>query len=280
MKILVPIKQVLDPDNANRVKVSADGAKVTGEGLAWKPNPFDSYALEAALRLNENGKPPAAKLGEVVAVMIAPRDATVTQTARHVLSMGADRVIHVVATDEALDSAVVARVLKALADKEKPDLLLLGKQAVDGDSNAAGQMTAEMLGWPMATFAMSIATSDGGKTLTVGREVDTGVLTVKVTAPAVVTVDLRIVASNAIKNGVTPPEHVYKEGIRFIPLKNINAVKDKKAEEIEIGALGVDAAPATKYSKFELPPARKGGVVFVQSAAELVQKLKTEAKVL
>ena len=183
MKILVPVKRVSDPDNANKVKVAGDGSAVTTDGLEWKPNPFDEYAVETALRLNENAGNKE-KLGETVVATLGPKDCA--QTLRQTLAMGADRGILVEADDGQLDSVVVARALKALVEKEQPDVLLLGKQAVDGDSNAVGQMTAELLGWPMATFAMSIATDDEGKSLTVGREVDTGVLTLKVQTPAVV----------------------------------------------------------------------------------------------
>lgn len=276
MKILVPVKRVADPDNANKVKVSPDGKRVTSDGLEWKLNPFDEYAVEAALRLLENGAT-GEKNGEVVVVSLGPDD--VQTTLRQPLAMGADRGIHVKAEDGELDSTVVARALKALVDKEKPDLVLMGKQAVDGDSNTAGQMLAELLSWPMATFAMSIATDDGGKTLTVGREVDTGVLTVKVTLPAVVTVDLRIVSPAAVKNGVTPAAHKYNEGARYASLKGIMAAKKKAIDVQPLASLSA-GAPVVKYSKFELPPARSGQVKYVENVQELVQKLRTEAKVL
>jgi len=183
------------------------------------------------------------------------------------------------ADDNKLDSLVVARALKAIVDKEKPDVVLLGKQAVDGDSNATGQMLAEMLGWPMATFAMSIATADGGKSLTVGREVDTGVLTVKVQTPAVVTVDLRIVSPKAVQNGVTPATHDYADGARYASLKGIMQAKKKPIAEQTLASLGSDVTPGTNYLKVELPPARKAGVV-VDSVDALVAKLKNEAKVI
>ena len=276
MKILVPVKRVSDPDNANKVKVSADGKAVTTEGLEWKLNPFDEYAVETALRLNENAKGNE-KLGETVVVTLGPKDAA--QTLRQALAMGADRGILVEAEDGKLDSLVVARALKALVEKEKPDLVLLGKQAVDGDSNATGQILADYLGWPMATFAMSVQTSDGGKTLTVGREVDTGVLTVKVQTPAVVTVDLRIVSPKAVQNGATPATHEYADGARYASLKGIMQAKKKPIADQPLAGLGVDATPGTNYLKYELPPARKAGVV-VESVEELVTKLKNEAKVL
>ncbi len=276
MKILVPVKRVSDPDNANKVKVAADGKAVTTDGLEWKPNPFDEYAVETALRLNENAKG-TDKLGETIVVTLGAKEAA--QTLRQALAMGADRGILVEAEDSKLDSLVVARALKAIVEKEQPDLVLLGKQAVDGDSNATGQMLAEMLGWPMATFAMSIATSDGGKSLTVGREVDTGVLTLKVQTPAVVTVDLRIVSPKAVQNGVTPADHEYADGARYASLKGIMQAKKKPIAESALASLGSDTTPSTAYVKFELPPARKAGVI-VESVDELVSKLKNEAKVI
>lgn len=277
MKILVPVKRVCDPDNANKVKLAGDGTSVTSEGLEWKPNPFDEYAVEAALRLTENA-PKSERIGEVIVVSLGPAD--VAQTLRQALAMGAERGILIGASDDALDSSVVARALKALVDKEKPDLVLMGKQAVDGDSNAVGQMLAEMLGWPMATFAMGIGTADGGKTLTVGREVDTGVLTLEVTLPAVVTVDLRIVATQAIRNGVTPVDHKYNEGARYASLKGIMQAKKKPIDEVKLGDLGIDVTPTTRYLKFQLPPARTGNCVFVETVDDLIQKLHTEAKAL
>ncbi|MBN1655797.1 MAG: electron transfer flavoprotein subunit beta/FixA family protein [Deltaproteobacteria bacterium] len=275
MKILVPLKRVCDPDNANKVKVSGDGKAVTSEGLEWKPNPFDEYAVEAALRLNENAAKNE-KLGEIVVCSIGVAD--VAQTIRQALAMGADRGILVTADDGALESTVVARALKALVEKEKPDLVLMGKQTVDGDSNAVGQMLAEMLGWPMATFVASISTSDGGKSLNVKREVDMGVVTLKVTTPAVVTVDLRIVSPEAVKNGATPDSHKYNEGPRYASLKGIMQAKKKKIDQLELPALGSDATPATTYPRFELPPARSGSCTFVESVDALVDKLKNQAK--
>lgn len=276
MKILVPVKRVSDPDNANKVKVSADASAVTAEGLEWKPNPFDEYAVETALRLNENAAKNE-KLGETVVVSIGPAD--VAQTLRQALAMGADRGILVAGEDKDLDSLVVARALQAVVAKEKPDVVLMGKQVVDGDSNAVGQMLAELLGWPMATFAMSIAVGDGGKSLTVGREVDTGILTLKVQTPAVVTVDLRIVAPDGVKNGATPEGHKYNEGARYASLKGIMQAKKKPIEQLTLASLGIDSALSTAYSKFELPAARSGNVVFVDSPDALIQKLN-EAKLI
>jgi len=275
VKILVPVKRVADPDNANKVKISGDGTAVKTEGLEWKPNPFDEYAVEAALRLNENA-PKNEKLGETIVVSLGPTD--VQQTLRQALAMGADKGILIESDDGQLDTAVVARALKKLVDEQKPDLVLMGKQTVDGDSNAVGQTLAELLGWPMATFAMGMSTTDGGKTLTVGREVDTGVLTVKVTLPAVVTVDLRIVAPNAVKNGATPAEHKYNEGARYASLKGIMQAKKKPIEVKKLADLGIETGLSTKYTKFELPPARSGSVTFVETVDELLQKLRSEKK--
>jgi electron transfer flavoprotein beta subunit len=275
VKILVPVKRVADPDNANKMKVSADGSRVTSDGLEWKLNPFDEYAVETALRLNENGAS-GERLGEVIVVSLGSDD--VQTTLRQPLAMGADRAILVKAEDGEIDSGVVAKALKAIVESEKPDLVLMGKQAVDGDSNTAGQMLAELLGWPMATFAMSIHGEDGGKALRVGREVDTGVLTVKVKLPAVVTVDLRIVSPNGVKNGVTPDAHAYNEGARYASLKGIMAAKKKAVDVKTLTDLHAEGGAVVKYAKFELPPARSGQVKYVADVAELVNKLKTEAK--
>ena len=271
MKILVPCKRVPNPE----LKLKLAGGAVELGDTTWQLNPFDEYAVEAALRLTEKSKG-GERSGEVVVVSIGPKD-TATQL-RQALAMGADRGILIAGDDAALDADLVARTLKAVALSEKPDLVLMGKQTVDGDSNAVGQTLAELLGWPMATFAMSLSTNDGGKTLTVGREVDTGVLTVKVTLPAVVTVDLRIVAPTSVKNGATPETHKYNEGARYASLKGIMQAKKKPIDAQKLDGLGIDTGLSTKYVKFELPPARSGSVTFVESAEELVNKLRTEKK--
>ena len=275
MKILVPVKRVADPDNANKMKVSADGSRVTSDGLEWKLNPFDEYAVEAALRLNENAAT-GERLGEVIIVSIGSDD--VQTTLRQPLAMGADRAILVKADDADIDSRVVAKALKAIVLAEKPDLVLMGKQAVDGDSNTAGQMLGELVAWPTATFAMSIRGTSGGRSLRIGREVDTGVLTVDVKLPAVVTVDLRIVSPNGVKNGVTPDAHVYNEGARYASLKGIMAAKKKPIDVKSLADVDAAGGAVVKYVKFELPPARSGQVKYVADVADLVNKLKTEAK--
>ncbi len=274
MKILVPLKRVADPDNANKIKVTA--TKIETTGLEWKPNPFDEYAVETALRLTENGANPKARLGEVVVVTFGPKDTEVTL--RAALATGADRAVRVDATDEQLDGDLVARALKALVDKEKPDLVLLGKQQVEGDSNQVAQILAEYLGWPQATFAGTIK-SEADKALLVGREIDGGTMNVRVTLPAVVSVDLRIVAARSVQS-VHSPAHVYGDGgVRFAALMAIMASKKKPLAEMKLADLAPDAGLKITYGAFEAPPARKAGVK-VKSVPELVQKLKTEAKVL
>lgn len=275
MKILVPLKRVADPDNANKVKISPAG-KVDTTGLEWKPNPFDEYAVETALRLTENGTNTKARLGEVVVVTFGPKEAETTL--RAALATGADKAIRVDATDDALDGDLVARALKALVEKEKPDLVLLGKQQVEGDSNQVAQLVAEYLGWPQATFAGSLK-SENDTALVVGREIDGGTLNVKVTLPAVVSVDLRIVNPNGVKSKHTPATHAYPEGVRFAALMAIMAAKKKPLTEMKLADLAADATTKVKYGSAELPPKRAAGVK-VKTVEELVTKLKTEAKVI
>jgi len=277
VKILVGIKRVSDPDNANRVKVAADGSKVDPAGLEQKLNPFDEYAVETALRLTENAAANAERIGEVVVVSMGPKEAATT--IRAALAMGAERGILVDANDAAIDGDVVSRALCAIAKEEKPDLVIVGKQQVDGDSNQVGQLTAERLGWPQATFAYSIVLEDGGKTALVGREVDGGVLYLRVSLPAVVSVDLRIVLPKNVVNGVTPASHPYPDTPRYASLKGIMSAKKKPIVETTFAALGVDPKPAVRYVKFESPSRRQAGVK-VESVADLVDKLHTQAKVL
>ncbi len=272
MKILVPLKRVADPDNANKVKLTA--GKLDTTGMQWKPNPFDEYAVETALRLTENGASAKTRLGEVVVVTLGPKEAE--QQLRGALATGADRAIRVDAADDAIDGDVVARALKALVDREKPDLVLLGKQAVDGDSNQVAQLLAEYLGWPQATFAGTIKSEDD-KALLVGREVDGGTLTVRLTLPAIVSVDLRIVAPTSISSKHSPA-HTYADGVRFAALMAIMAAKKKPLVELNLAELVGDAAAKITYGSFELPPPRKAGVK-VKDVAELVDKLRNEARV-
>lgn len=275
MKILVPLKRVADPDNANKVKIPAAGDKIDTTGLEWKPNPFDEYALEAALRLTENGQTPKVRAGEVVVVTFGPKEAETTL--RAALATGADRAYRIDAADDKLDGDLVARALKALVEKEKPDVVVMGKQAVDGDSNQVGQILAELLDWPMATFAATVKEEDGK--LLVGREVDGGVATVRVTLPAIVTVDLRIVAPTSVYSLKTPATFKYNDGVRFAALPAIMAAKKKPLVEVKLADLAADATLKVAYHAFVAPPARKAGIK-VKDVAELVDRLKNEAKVL
>ncbi len=278
MKILVPCKRVSDPDNANKVKVSPDGSSVSTEGLEWKPNPFDDWAVETALRLNENASS-GEKLGEIAVATFGASDAV--QQLRQFLAMGADRGVLVECDEDELDSWVVARGLKAIADGESPDLVIMGKQSADGESGAVGPMLAELLGWPCSTGAMSIQVEGDGKLL-VRREADGGVIVQRVTTPAVITVTDRIVTPTAVKNGVTPDDHAYPESDsgRYASLKGIMQAKKKPVDTKKLDDLGIDTTTTSSYSRFATPPARSGNTDFVESVEELVQKLHTEAKVI
>lgn len=275
MKILVPVKRVADPDNANKVKVSPDGKKVTSEGLEWKLNPFDEYAVEAALRITENAGT-GQRLGEVVVLSVGPAEAR--QQLTQALAMGADRAILVEAADESIDSAVVVDVLARVVDAEKPDLIIAGKQEVDGDSNQVAQMLAARLGWPQATFVGKIVTDKDLKTATVWREVDGGVARLRVTFPAVISVDVRIVAPAAVRNGNTPEDKEYAEGPRYPSLRGIMAAKKKPFDQKKLADFGTPA-PRLEYLGFEPPPARKAGII-VPDVETLVEKLRGEAKVI
>jgi electron transfer flavoprotein beta subunit len=275
VKILVPLKRVADPDNANKVKIPASGDKVDTTGLEPKPNPFDEYALEAALRLTENGATPKVRAGEVVVVTFGPKECETTL--RAALATGADRAIRVDTTDDKLDGDLVARALKALVEKEKPDVVLMGKQAVDGDSNQVAQLLAEYLDWPQATFAATIQEEAGA--LLVGREVDGGVITLRVKLPAVVSVDLRIVAPTSVYSTKTAKTFKYNDGVRFAALPAIMAAKKKPLAEVKLAELAADQATKIVYHGFQAPPARKAGIK-VKDVADLVAHLKNDAKVL
>ena len=275
MKILVAIKRVADPDNANKVRIGAGGQKIDTGNLEWKLNPFDEYALEAALRLNEDGKAPKTRLGEVVVVTLGPKE--VETNLRSALATGADRALRIEANDDQLDGRLVALALKKVAEEEKPDLILMGKQAVDGDSNQVGQILAELLDYPMATFAATIKADARG--LEVSREVDGGVAIVRLGLPALVTVDLRIVAPTSVYSAQTDRAFKYNDGVRFAPLPAIMAAKRKKLDVKALGDLVADAKLSTRYTEFAPPPERKAGKK-VSSVADLVSKLANEAKVI
>ncbi|HUJ61753.1 MAG TPA: electron transfer flavoprotein subunit beta/FixA family protein [Kofleriaceae bacterium] len=274
MKILVPVKRV--PDPTQKVKIKDGHIDLTG--ASWIVNTFDEYAVETALRLLENGEAATRTGGEIVVVTIGPDDAA--KELRTCLAMGADRAIHVVARDEELDALVVVKVLSAIVAAEKPDLVILGKQAVDGDANQVGQMLAGKLGWAQATFAASIELAADKASLLVGREVDGGVEYKRVPVPSVVTVDLRIVGAHAIKNGVTPASFAYSgEGARLPSLKGIMAAKKKPMATAKLGDYGAEPAPVIRETGVTLPPPRPAGQI-VADIPTLVKKLAEEAKVL
>jgi electron transfer flavoprotein beta subunit len=275
VKILVPIKRVADPDNANKVRIGSGGQKIDTGNLEWTLNPFDEYALEAALRLNEDGKAPKTRLGEVVVVTLGPKE--VETNLRSALATGADRALRIETSDEQLDGHLVALALKKVVEEEKPDLILMGKQAVDGDSNQVGQILAELLDYPMATFAATIKADARG--LEVSREVDGGVAVVRLGLPALITVDLRIVAPTSVYSAQTDRSFKYNEGVRFAPLPAIMAAKRKKLDVKALGDLVSDGKLRTRYTEFAPPPERKAGKK-VSNVADLVSKLANEAKVI
>ena len=249
MKILVTAKRVPDPETV--IKIAPDGAGIVTDNVKWVINPFDEYGIEEALRIKEK------VAGSEVALVSIGTQAAQEQL-RTGLAMGADRAI-LVKTDESLEPLAVARVLAKVVEIEKPDLVLLGKQAIDDDSNCAGQMLAELLGWPQATFASKVELD--GKSAKVTREVDGGLETIAVPLPAVVTADLRL----------NEP--------RYASLPGIMKARKKELKEIPVADLGVDVTPKLKVMKLETPPKRVGGRK-VGSVQELVQVLHNEAKVI
>jgi electron transfer flavoprotein beta subunit len=249
MKILVPVKRVIDYNV--KIRVKSDGSGVELANVKMSMNPFDEIAVEEAIRLKEAGK-----ATEIVAVSIGPAQAS--ETIRTALAMGADRGI-LVKTDALVEPLAVAKILKAVVAEEQPGLVILGKQAIDDDANQTGQMLAALLGWPQGTFASKVAVD--GSDLVVTREVDGGLQTVKLKGPAVVTTDLRL----------NEP--------RYASLPNIMKAKKKPIADKTPEAYGVDISPRLEVLKTAEPSGRKAGVK-VGSAAELVDKLRNEAGVL
>jgi len=249
MKVLVTVKRVIDYNV--KVRVKADQSGVDLSNVKMSMNPFDEIAVEEAVRLKEKGI-----ATEVVAVSIGPAQAQ--DQIRTALAMGADRGV-LVQTDQDLEPLAVAKVLKAVVEAEQPQLVLMGKQAIDGDNNATGQMLAALLDWPQATFASKLEVS--GATAAVTREVDGGLQTLEVSLPAVVTADLRL----------NEP--------RYASLPNIMKAKKKPIEVKPAADYGVDVAPRLKVVRVSEPPKRAAGVK-VETAADLVMKLKNEAGVL
>src|SRR6266566_1960939 len=243
MKILVPVKRVVDKDIKIRVKSDNSGVELANVKMSM--NPFDEIAVEEALRLKEKGQ-----ATEVVCVSIGPPQAA--ETIRTGLAMGADRGI-LVKTDKPLEPLAVAKILKAIVEQEKPGLVIMGKQAIDDDCNQTGQMLAALTGWPQGTFASKLVIEGDGVLVT--REVDGGLQTVKLKSPAIVTTDLRL----------NEP--------RYASLPNIMKAKKKPIEEKTAADYGVDIKPRLEVIKTAEPPVRKAGVK-VKSVTELVEKLK------
>ena len=249
MKVLVGVKRVIDA--YVKVRVKSDQTGVETQNVKMSMNPFDEIAVEEGVRLREAGT-----ATELVAVSVGPESSQ--ETIRTALAMGADRGIHVVA-DGAVEPLAVAKLFKAIIAKENPDLIILGKQAIDDDANQVGQMLAALMGWPQATFASKIELGAGRAKVT--REIDGGLETLDIALPAVVTTDLRL----------NEP--------RYASLPNIMKAKKKEIAKMAPADLGVDMTPRVTTLKVTEPPARKAGVK-VESAADLVAKLKNEAKVI
>ena len=249
MKILVAVKRVIDYNV--QVRVKEDGTGVVTENIKMSTNPPDDNAVEEAVKIKESGK-----ATEVIAVTVGEEKAQ--ETVRKALASGADRGIHI-KVNGIVEPLTVAKILKKIVEKEQPQLVFMGKQAIDDDCNQTGQMLAALLNWPQATFASRVEIKD--KTLEVIREVDEGLETLEVNIPSIVTCDLRL----------NEP--------RYASLPNIMKAKKKPIEQINADDLGIDIKPRINQIKVEEPPKRKNGIK-VASVAELVQKLKNEAKVI
>jgi electron transfer flavoprotein beta subunit len=252
MKILVPLKRVPDPDT--KIRLLPDGSGLDASGVTFVVNPFDEIALEEALRLREGGHP----VEEIVVTTLG--GAETLEQLRRGLAMGADRAVRV-DVPEAPEPLAVAKVLARLVEREAPDLVLMGKQAIDDDCNQTGQMLAALLGWPQATFASRVEVLDGGSRLRVAREVDGGLETILVRLPAVVTTDLRL----------NEP--------RYVALPGIMRAKNKPLEETTQAALGVAIESRTRVLDLA-PPLRRSRGVRVADVPELVRRLREEAKVI
>ena len=249
MKILVAVKRVIDYNVQIRVK--EDGSGIVTDNVKMSTNPPDDNAIEEAVKIKESGI-----ATEVVAISVGEDKAQ--ETVRKALAVGVDRGIHI-KVDGIIEPLAVSKILQKIVEKEKPDLVFMGKQAIDDDCNQTGQMLAALLNWPQATFASKIEIKD--KKLEVVREVDEGLETIEVNVPAIVTCDLRL----------NEP--------RYASLPNIMKAKKKPLEQINVSDLGVDIKSRIEQIKVEEPPKRKAGIK-VSSVAELVQKLKDEAKVI
>ena len=249
MKILVAVKRVIDYNVQIRVK--EDGSGVVTDNVKMSTNPPDDNAIEEAVKIKETGK-----ATEIVAITVGEEKAQ--ETVRKALAVGADKGIHV-KTEGVLEPLAVSKIIQKIVEKEKPDLVFMGKQAIDDDCNQTGQMLSALLNWPQATFASNIEVKDNS--LEVTREIDEGLETVEINIPAIVTCDLRL----------NEP--------RYASLPNIMKAKKKPIEKINVSDLGIDITPRVQQLKVEEPPKRKAGIK-VANVAELVQKLKNEAKVI
>jgi len=249
MKLLVAVKRVVDYNV--KIRVKSDGSGVETANVKMSMNPFDEIAVEEAVRLKESGK-----AEEIVVVSMGPKQSQ--ETIRNALALGADRGI-LIESEEELQPLAVAKLLKSVVEKEQPDLVILGKQAIDDDSNQTGQMLAALMGWPQGTFASKVEMGEGNMNLT--REIDGGLETLQLSLPAIVTTDLRL----------NEP--------RYAKLPNIMKAKKKPLEVIPVSETGVDVAPRLKTLKVSEPSERQAGVM-VESVSELIEKLKNEAKVI
>ena len=249
MKVLVAVKRVVDA--YVKIRVKSDETGIETANVKMSMNPFCEIAIEEAVRLKEKGS-----ISEIIAVSVGPQQTQ--ETLRTALALGADRAIQIV-TDEAVESLAVAKILKAIVDKESPEMVVLGKQAIDTDNNQTGQMLAALLDWPQAAYASEVTIDDGK--LTVVREIDGGLETISMSLPAILTTDLRL----------NEP--------RFASLPNIMKAKRKPLESITPEDLGVDISPRIEVLKITAPADRQAGII-VESVAELVDKLRNEAKVI
>lgn len=251
MKTLVTVKRVPDPETTIRVK--PDGSGIVTDNIKYVINPFDEIAIEEALRIKE-------KQGSGEVVLVSIGDKKVTEQLRTGLAMGADRAI-LVLCEQDLDSLAVAKILAKAVERENPELVLMGKQAIDDDANQAGQMLAALLGWPQATFASKVELAADQKSAQVIREVDGGLETISFSFPAIITADLRL----------NEP--------RYASLPGIMKARKKEIKEIPVGELGADIAPRLKVLKMEPPPKKEAGKK-VETVQDLLNLLHTEAKVI
>jgi electron transfer flavoprotein beta subunit len=276
VRILVPLKQVADPDHSARIRVSVDGKSIDATALERKTNPFDEYALETSLRLTEDGRSPRERKGEVIAATLGTRD---TETMlRSALATGAARAVRIDVGDDVLDGTSTAKVLAKLARAHQVDLVVLGKQTVDGDGNEVAQRLGVLLDWPCATFTATVVEQQDGR-LVVEREIDGGIERLIIVPPAIISVDLRIVAPNSVRSRWTPADYEYPPGVRFASLPAILQSKRKPLEVLEFSSLIESTERTLEYVGYTLPNVRTSGKK-LGSVDELVACLATEAKVI